>query len=104
LYPWGDHFDPTFCKMRASRDGAPRPEPVGSFAVDCSPYGVRDLAGGVREWCDDWFDDGRTLRVTRGGGFFSAENSCRACHRFGARPSSVNTDLGFRLARTPPRE
>jgi serine/threonine-protein kinase len=103
FFPWGDHFDATFAKMRASRETAPRPEPVGAFAIDASPYGVRDLAGGVREWCDDWFDEARTLRATRGGGFFSAEISCRACHRSGARPVQVNTDLSFRLARTPPR-
>ncbi|RME55622.1 MAG: PEGA domain-containing protein, partial [Deltaproteobacteria bacterium] len=50
FYPWGNHFDPTFCKMLASRPEPPQPEPVGVFEKDTSPYGVRDLAGGVREW------------------------------------------------------
>jgi eukaryotic-like serine/threonine-protein kinase len=53
VHPWGDHFDPTFCLMRASRAHIPQAEPVGTFATDISPYGVRDLAGGMREWMAD---------------------------------------------------
>ena len=49
-YPWGDQFDPTFCKMRQSRREASRPEPPGRFPADLSPYGVRDLAGGIADW------------------------------------------------------
>jgi serine/threonine-protein kinase len=56
-YPWGDRFDPTFCKMQDSRSFAPQPEPVGTFAADESPYGVRDLAGGMREWMGDVFGE-----------------------------------------------
>ncbi len=53
FHPWGDRFDPTFCHMRESRPFAQQPEPVGMFATDESPYGVRDMAGGVREWVSD---------------------------------------------------
>jgi serine/threonine-protein kinase len=53
FYPWGDRFDPTFCHMRESRPFAQQPEPVGMFPPDESPYGVRDMAGGVREWMGD---------------------------------------------------
>jgi serine/threonine-protein kinase len=49
-YPWGDRFDASFCKMRESRPDLPAPEPCGSFPADVSPYGVRDMAGGVAEW------------------------------------------------------
>jgi hypothetical protein len=47
VYPWGDRFDPTFCKMRDSRSYTQQPEPNGTFPTDESPYGVRDLAGGM---------------------------------------------------------
>ncbi|QDV51649.1 Serine/threonine-protein kinase pkn1 [Gimesia fumaroli] len=30
-------------------------DPVGTFLGDQSPYGVMDLAGNAREWCDDWY-------------------------------------------------
>ncbi len=53
FFPWGDRFDPTFCHMRESRPFAQQPEPVGVFETDESPYGVRDMAGGVREWVGD---------------------------------------------------
>jgi serine/threonine-protein kinase len=53
FYPWGDRFDPTFCHMRESRPFVQQPEPVGMFPTDESPYGVRDMAGGVREWMGD---------------------------------------------------
>jgi serine/threonine-protein kinase len=39
--------------MRESRPFAQQPEPVGMFPTDESPYGVRDMAGGVREWMGD---------------------------------------------------
>jgi serine/threonine-protein kinase len=57
FFPWGDRFDPTFCHMRESRPFAQQPEPVGVFATDESPYGVRDMAGGVREWVGDIHGD-----------------------------------------------
>src|SRR5207237_4471049 len=50
IYPWGNRFDATRCKMRESRREPPRPEPRGAFASDASIYGVRDLAGGVAAW------------------------------------------------------
>ena len=55
FFPWGDRFDATFCKMRDSRPYIQQPEPVGSFPRDVSPYGVRDMAGGMREWVGDIF-------------------------------------------------
>jgi serine/threonine-protein kinase len=55
FFPWGDRYDPTFCHGRESRPFAQQPEPVGAFATDESPYGARDMAGGVREWVGDVF-------------------------------------------------
>jgi serine/threonine-protein kinase len=66
FYPWGDRFDPTFCHMRESRPFAQQPEPVGMFATDESPYGARDMAGGVREWMGD-------IHGARSAGELSAE-------------------------------
>ena len=31
VFPWGDHFDSTFCLMLSSRPFMPQPEPVGTF-------------------------------------------------------------------------
>ena len=57
FFPWGDKFDPTFCLMRESRSFLQQPEPIGSFPTDVSPYGVRDMAGGMREWVGDLFGE-----------------------------------------------
>ena len=52
-YPWGDRWDLTFTHVRQSIEGRPHTSPVGHFERDVSPYGVRGLAGNVREWCLD---------------------------------------------------
>ena len=58
-FPWGDHFDPSFCCMRASHKEHPLPQVVNSFPIDESVYGVRGCSGNVRDWCindgvSDW--------------------------------------------------
>ena len=104
LYPWGDGFDWSFCKGRASRRGKPFPEPVGAFARDESPFGVRDLAGGVRELCAIcpadparvWGDGDRPLR---GGSWFNPYPFVfRADCRTSRGDRTRTTDAGFRVA------
>ncbi len=56
LFPWGDVFDASFCVMSESSPDVPDLPAVGAVPTDCSPYGVRDLAGGVRDWCE--WDEG----------------------------------------------
>jgi serine/threonine-protein kinase len=96
LYPWGDHFDAAFCKMRDSRPDAARPEPVGAFALDESPYGVRDLAGGVASWTAA--ADGATY--ARGGAWCDPRIDCRASVRRLYRAGEHAVRVGFRLVRS----
>jgi len=101
-YPWGDGFDRTLCKMGDSRRGRPRPEPIGAFKTDVSAYGVRDLAGSMRDWCGDVeFDGDSTLRAVRGGSWNYDPRFCRASCRLGRPPWRIFAYNGFRLARTP---
>ena len=97
IYPWGNGFDWAFCKGRLSRRGEPAPEPVGVFARDESPFGVRDLAGGVRELCAGEYDEG--YRPLRGGSWFNPvpivfRADCRTARGMRTR----TTDAGFRVA------
>ncbi|MDB4939294.1 MAG: protein kinase [Labilithrix sp.] len=118
-YPWGDHFDATFCHMRDSRAYVPQPEPVGIFAADESPYGVRDMAGAVREWVadiegersaealdaeaepDTGVERGEsTLRRIRSGGRGADHKWCRAASRSTIEALLRGPIVGFRVAKS----
>ncbi len=105
VYPWGDHFDATFCKMRDSRPGLPLAEAIGAFPWDVSPYGVRDLAGGVADWCIP--DPRRTAPreprevVSRGGAWCDWPIDCRLASRRRYLATEHSARVGVRLARDP---
>jgi eukaryotic-like serine/threonine-protein kinase len=120
FFPWGDRFDPTFCHMRESRPHAQQPEPIGTFPTDESPYGVRDLAGGMREWVADSVGErtsedmlaepepppdtprgDSTMRRVRGG-CWSAEGKWSRAATRGAGHFALTrgTGLGFRVAKS----
>jgi len=101
FFPWGDDFDRTFCKGYASRDERPRPEPVLAYPRDESPFGVRDLAGGVHEWLAgsataNW------MRAWRGGGWYTGPvQFFRAASRNEGLPKRAGENDGFRLVARP---
>lgn len=103
MYPWGDHFDATFCKMRDSRPGLPLAESIGAFSWDVSPYGVCDLAGGVADWCTP--DPRRTTPreprevVSRGGAWCDWAIDCRLASRRRYLATEHSARVGVRLAR-----
>ncbi len=118
LFPWGNRFDPTFCKMRESRAFKHQPEPIGTFPIDASPYGVRDLAGGMREWVGDidgelarenaWASEEPTeetargassLRAIRGGAWSTPQDWCRSASRTSMFALARGTGLTFRLVK-----
>ncbi len=94
-WPWGDVFDPGFCHMRTSLAGVPSPGPVGAFASDISVYGVRDCAGGVREWTTTTWGDGRA--VVRGGSWRSDPDDCRIASRAALPREAHDPEVGVRL-------
>lgn len=118
FFPWGDHFDATFCKMRDSRPFMQQPEPIGTFERDVSPYGVRDLAGGMREWVGDIFGEktaaeldaepepdsstGRGesgFRMVRSGLWSGDASWTRAASRGGLYGLTRGMGLGFRVVK-----
>ena len=103
VHPWGDRFDASLCKMRGSRPGGPQPEPVGSFPTDRSAYGVRDMAGLMREFCGGLEYDGRpTHRAVRGGSWLANARFCRVAHRVGHTAWNADTNHSFRAVRRLP--
>jgi eukaryotic-like serine/threonine-protein kinase len=118
-YPWGDRFDPTFCKMRDSRPFTQQPEPNGTFRNDESPYGVRDMAGGMREWIGDVFGEKTAAeleaepepaegtergaspwREIRSGNWNQDHKWARSASRGGSYGLTRGSGLGFRLAKS----
>ena len=103
IFPWGDGFDPTLCAMRDSLEGHRQPRTTSVCPTDVSPFGVRSLAGGMRDWCgDETFGADAAQRPVRGGSWLTDEVRCRATWRNGYGPWSVLTSNGFRLARPAP--
>ncbi|MFO0587516.1 MAG: bifunctional serine/threonine-protein kinase/formylglycine-generating enzyme family protein [Polyangiaceae bacterium] len=116
--PWGEKPEATYGCAAESFEGDPGPVPVHAYPLDESPYGVRGLAGQVRDWCINlWHPDGSPLvegrvqidpaaaedpafRVVRGGAWASPLSYSRAATRFASRPTYRHLTTGFRLARS----
>ncbi|MCK6505217.1 bifunctional serine/threonine-protein kinase/formylglycine-generating enzyme family protein [Myxococcota bacterium] len=104
-YPWGQHFDPCFTNLQASREQA-EAQPVGQAPADQSPYGVLDVAGNVREWCANAYarrpDTPPKVgwRMVRGGAFSdsAARLPCLA-GRYASPPDGRYVIVSFRVAR-----
>ncbi len=117
-YPWGDFFDPSFCCMLESHSHARLPSVVDAFPVDQSPYGVRGLAGNVRDWCLDAFvgeagprpaarpsaadpdGDASGFRILRGGSWLASADKIPVARRYSASPLTRKETIGFRLVRS----
>ncbi|MEM6925511.1 MAG: SUMF1/EgtB/PvdO family nonheme iron enzyme [Myxococcota bacterium] len=116
LFPWGHHFDGRFACTLGSQQGPPTIQPIDTFALDESPYGVRGLAGNVRDWCGNgYLREGppaervdtepatkSPYRTMRGGSASSQPMAARCATRLVERPTSRILAVGFRLARSAP--
>jgi serine/threonine-protein kinase len=105
LYPWGNLFDASFCCMRDSSPGAPRPRPAGAFAGDVSPFGVRDLAGGVADWVTPAAGPARKGSreiVSRGGAWCDWWTDCLLTAHRSYLVGERSARVGFRLVREGP--
>lgn len=121
-YPWGDE-DPTPNRLSFTwkpGDFGTKPpygtQPVGSYQLGASPYGILDMAGNVYEWVSDFYDAGYyavsphdnpkgpvsgTYRIARGGSFFNSAFRNRASNRnYDAflKPDVAEFDSGVRCA------
>ena len=87
-------------------------KPVGNYKPNV--FGLYDMHGNAREWCEDWYGDypsGAATdpkgpakgedRVLRDGSFYLAASKARSSGRIGGSPTFRFSNNGFRLARTP---
>ena len=122
LDPWGNErgqpgLDGNWGRLTEGdvRRRLPPTEPVGTFPRDRSSYGVFDMAGNVREWCLDNYDDGyyswspsrdpygpirsSGLKVLRGGAWNAPGPGRFGVLRYRAPQTRRYTGYGFRLVR-----
>jgi len=100
FFPWGDAFDPTFCRSFESRTREQQetmPEPIALYPIDESPYGVRDLAGGMREWTSSRLEGPAPWRITKGGSWAHGSGIARSAGLTANAPENVFPSLGFRI-------
>ena len=98
-FPWGNGFDPSLCCMTDSLPGPPLPVRVGTFEMDCSPWGIRDMAGLVIEWTGSRDEGDPNKYILRGGSYGSPEVSCRIGSRRSGHAAQNATPFGFRMLR-----
>ncbi len=117
VYPWGDWADSSWFNRAESQAGGPAIAPVTAFPADESPYGVRGMAGNVRDWCEEVFlrggpevREGReveggghgavaAVHLMRGSSWLGDRSAGRATDRYAMAPTFRYEDTGFRLAR-----
>jgi formylglycine-generating enzyme required for sulfatase activity len=116
-FPWGNFLDPSWCCMGHSHAKRPLLADVKAYETDTSPYGVRSMAGNVRQLCADVFADGgpnlkgqrvnltpqgpsnTQVTVMRGGAWGSDPRDCRSANRSFILPGDRQPGIGFRLFR-----
>lgn len=110
-FPWGRK--PADSTLANFNDVVNDTTPVGNYPLGASPYGLLDMAGNVRQWVADWFDElfyrnspfqnplGPGMgdkRVLRGGSFKDPANGVHVTVRFAHVPGSAGMNRGFRCA------
>ncbi|MFC2172274.1 SUMF1/EgtB/PvdO family nonheme iron enzyme [Acidobacteriota bacterium] len=102
-FPWGNRYDPCLCNMRESRRERTVPVVVQEFLTDVSIYGVRGLAGNIRDWTGTEVVEGegkeaRQNYVVRGGAWGITDIYSRSAYRSPREPRMVIGNVGFRVA------
>lgn len=114
---WGDDINYQFLYLHAWYDAnsGNQAHDIGTTdGGEPNPWGLWDMHGNVWEWCEDWYhenyvgapDDGsawvdpaHSMRVLRGGAFYTAARQCMSTLRSMWYPTARINSMGFRLAR-----
>ena len=101
LYPWGDFHHAPWANLRDRNPTAPALASVEACPVDESPYGVRGMAGNVREWTADELPGRNGVQaVLKGGGYLDVAAAGRVAGRTCLSPDHRDGMTGFRLVRS----
>lgn len=107
VFPWGNEFDPykaataesdlrlivgALCNVNSANT-------VELAPGDVSPYGVRDMAGNVREWTSTILPGPTPMAVIKGGSWVDISVNARAAHREYVPKSAISHIIGFRCVK-----
>ena len=112
-YSFGEEITPEQANFNSNKK-----QMVEVASLPSNPWGLFEMHGNVREWCEDeWHDsydgapnDGQARvssgdvgvrRVVRGGSWLDFARNVRAAYRNRERPVERLFDLGFRCSRVP---
>jgi len=73
---------------------------VGRYPEGATPDGLMDMAGNVREWMENWYDEDKHCRSLRGGSWSIRGLDLRCSDRYGEDPDDHFNDVGFRVVRS----
>ncbi len=111
---WGDDLDYADILNNAWLIGNSLSQTHNVGEKTVNDFGLYDMSGNVREWCQDWYHadyaaaptDGSAWevpaglsRILRGGGWYQYGDACRSAYRTYREPYSEFDYLGFRLVR-----
>jgi len=114
-WPWKQAFEPAFGNFKGQQDEGVFTATVGSYETDKSPYGIYDMAGNVREWVQDWYEQDYykrapqenpigpkvgEVKVMRGSSWNDSHFSGRTSSRLKMVPDFRETGVGFRCAQS----
>ncbi len=115
---WGEQIDSELVNFNGNypynngRKSEYREQTIEVKELPCNDWGLHQMHGNVREWCQDWFADypaqpivdpqgpqSGTDRVLRGGSWSAYGRRCRSASRYLHVQSNRHGSFGFRLAR-----
>lgn len=107
IYPWGDEFDPykaataesdlqaikgALCDINSAAE-------VMAAAGDISPYGVKDMAGNVREWTATPSQGDPKMVMVKGASWVDLSVNARAAHKEYIPKTGYGHIVGFRCVK-----
>jgi len=114
IYTWGND-DPT-CELANWSECDTRAMPVGRHHPGASYYGALEMAGNVREWVSDYYEEyyyrssplsnpqgpsSSKYKVIRGGSWYQGGRYLRTSSRQGEDPNCSGNYNGFRCVYSP---
>jgi serine/threonine-protein kinase len=104
VFPYGEEDEWSYAHIAGSLPEGTKLLPVGSFPLDESPFGVRDMAGCVSNWLLNNVEvPYRHYRALRGGAWFIGPANSRIPYRRGFVAEMAMRYFGARLCLRPVR-